>query len=321
MKRLFLFALIGALCFVFVACGDSKEHIGEAKTPSASSVMAGQSYDRVVNAFEEKGFTNIRVEKIEDLVFGFLTGDGEVEDVSVGGSVDYSPDEWVSADIEVIIRYHTFPESEHSDLEPGSLSPNDDVGDNGNTNDGEESSEQTKPLLEYKDGYLLANYDYLSEPLPGTDPKDVYLAGEITQVNDWLIVVTDAANHTWTVDLGTDRDFSGYMGTNCEVYGGCVGGISSQYNTPLIFLDGNDNYHCVFSDGTEFFPNSYDSVQQLPRRDLGDTNSGDGRVVWIPTDGGTKYHSTSTCSNMLNPEQVSESDAINRGFSQCGKCW
>ena len=43
--------------------------------------------------------------------------------------------------------------------------------------------------------------------------------------------------------------------------------------------------------------------------------------VWIPTEGGTKYHSYAGCSGMENPEQVTEEEAIKRGFERCGKCW
>ena len=99
-------------CIILVACDSSSDHIGEAKTPSGSSAMNGRDYKSVVESFEENGFTNIKLEKIEDLVTGLLTKEGEVEDVSVGGDFDYSPDKWVNADTKVIIRYHAFPEKE-----------------------------------------------------------------------------------------------------------------------------------------------------------------------------------------------------------------
>ena len=44
-------------------------------------------------------------------------------------------------------------------------------------------------------------------------------------------------------------------------------------------------------------------------------------TVWIPTNGGTKYHSKSSCSSMKNPIQVTVSEAIAMGFGQCGRCW
>ena len=36
---------------------------------------------------------------------------------------------------------------------------------------------------------------------------------------------------------------------------------------------------------------------------------------------GKKYHRKSSCSNMKNPSQISKSDAINRGYEPCKKCY
>ena len=43
-------------------------------------------------------------------------------------------------------------------------------------------------------------------------------------------------------------------------------------------------------------------------------------MVWIPTNGGTKYHSRSGCSNMENPVQVTLDEAQSRGFTACKRC-
>jgi len=114
--------ILMAICFIgLVACGGAtSEHIGEAKTPAGSSSMKGQHYESVKQKFEDKGFTNIRVEKIDDLVLGWFTEDGDVEEVSVDGDVNYLPDKWVKNDAEVIIKYHTFPEKEAEQQEESS---------------------------------------------------------------------------------------------------------------------------------------------------------------------------------------------------------
>ena len=44
-------------------------------------------------------------------------------------------------------------------------------------------------------------------------------------------------------------------------------------------------------------------------------------MVWIPTNGGTKYHKKESCSNMINPSQVTQDQAINAGFTPCKKCY
>ena len=43
--------------------------------------------------------------------------------------------------------------------------------------------------------------------------------------------------------------------------------------------------------------------------------------VWIPTNGGSKYHCRSGCSGMKNPQEITESEAIARGYSPCGRCF
>ena len=47
-----------------------------------------------------------------------------------------------------------------------------------------------------------------------------------------------------------------------------------------------------------------------------------GSMVYIASSGkGTKYHRTSTCSNMKGATAVTESDARARGYSPCKKCY
>ena len=45
------------------------------------------------------------------------------------------------------------------------------------------------------------------------------------------------------------------------------------------------------------------------------------RMVWIPTRGGTKYHKTNTCSNMIEPYEVTISEAVRQGFTACKRCY
>ena len=113
---------IACIIITLVGCaGDSNGHEGEAKTPSGSSIQKGRDYQEVVNDFKEKGFKNIETEKLEDLITGWMTKDGEVESVSVDGDKDYSPDDWYSNNVKVVITYHTFP-SDDEKPEPTSSS-------------------------------------------------------------------------------------------------------------------------------------------------------------------------------------------------------
>ena len=51
-----------------------------------------------------------------------------------------------------------------------------------------------------------------------------------------------------------------------------------------------------------------------------DTSVPEVEMVWIPTNGGKKYHSKKTCSNMIDPEYVTLEEAEQRGFTACKKC-
>ena len=43
-------------------------------------------------------------------------------------------------------------------------------------------------------------------------------------------------------------------------------------------------------------------------------------MVWIPNSG-AKYHSRAGCSNMENPREVTEREAIAMGYTPCKRCY
>lgn len=43
-------------------------------------------------------------------------------------------------------------------------------------------------------------------------------------------------------------------------------------------------------------------------------------LVWIHTNGGTKYHTSAKCCNMKNPIQVTLETALANGFTPCKRC-
>ncbi len=46
-----------------------------------------------------------------------------------------------------------------------------------------------------------------------------------------------------------------------------------------------------------------------------------GNPVWVPTNGGRKYHRKSSCSKMIDPMQVTVETAVANGFTPCKKCY
>jgi hypothetical protein len=114
MKKVILVVIVFVFVLMSLSCDDSADHIGEAKTPSGSSIQEGRMLEEVIQDFEDKGFKNIQTEKLDDLITGWLTKDGEVESVSVDGNTGYSPDKWYPEQVEVVIIYHTFPSNDES---------------------------------------------------------------------------------------------------------------------------------------------------------------------------------------------------------------
>ncbi len=47
----------------------------------------------------------------------------------------------------------------------------------------------------------------------------------------------------------------------------------------------------------------------------------EGNLVWVPTNGGKKYHCQSGCSNMEDPIQVSIETAEDNGYTPCKRCY
>jgi len=147
MKKLISIFIAFIIITVVGCAGDSEGHEGEAKTPSGSSFHEGRDYQEVVDDFKEKGFKNIKTEKIEDLITGWLTKDGEVESVSVDRDKDYSPGDWYSENVEVVINYHTFPADDEK-TEPVSSSEEEHQNENDDKNTKVEDNESANEALE-----------------------------------------------------------------------------------------------------------------------------------------------------------------------------
>lgn len=94
------------LLLCLAACGVSRA--GKVQTPAGMKIQRGRNYREVIEDFEDKGFSNIRTEKIQDLQYGWNFKNGQVEEISVGGDSNYDAGVWVPQETEVVIRYHTF---------------------------------------------------------------------------------------------------------------------------------------------------------------------------------------------------------------------
>lgn len=185
----------------------------------------------------------------------------------------------------------------------------------------EDSNSSNTNNVQYNEGFAIVTISDCEWIKNSSDFVDVCITGTIEKIDSFnTFVIVDSENGYWSVNVGTDRDFNCYLNTECTVFGFSSGGISSQHNTPLVNM-GHNNNKIVFYDSKILYPENFDSWQQFDSRNLSANDVlGDG-LVWIPTDGGSKYHSKSTCSGMDNPKQATKSEAIASGFSKCGKCW
>lgn len=80
----------------------------EVFSPFSSTDIFNMNYQEAVKAFEDAGFLNIEIEKIEDLILGIFNSDGEVSEITIDGKEDFDKGEVFNSDSKVIIAYHTY---------------------------------------------------------------------------------------------------------------------------------------------------------------------------------------------------------------------
>ena len=138
MKKIIVLMIAVLLCFCFVSCDDEYDYSNdwnnfendnqknnsnntqnnntttsnEISLPASSSDYKNQSYADVLDDFETAGFTNIKLKAIYDLITGWLTSDGEIEEVLVNGASSFTKGDVYPKDTEIIIVYHTWESDE-----------------------------------------------------------------------------------------------------------------------------------------------------------------------------------------------------------------
>lgn len=91
-----------------------KAEYGTDYTPVARKLKIGigygdvesKQYFAVKKQFEERGFTNIKAEPIDNWLTGWWTSEGLVEKVTVDGNAKFTKDTECFSDVEIIIYYH-----------------------------------------------------------------------------------------------------------------------------------------------------------------------------------------------------------------------
>lgn len=171
MKKMAKIILVSFFVFLLVACGKESSD-GKISAP-ISSDFENLMHDEVIAKFKDAGFTNVKTEKIDDLIFGWLTEEGEVEEVTINGETTFSTSSRYPSDATVIILYHTFSEKEsitESDVEDEPIEI-EQSSEESVVKEEEESSEQKE-----EDVITIENNEEFFALLNIKDPSDPSIA-------------------------------------------------------------------------------------------------------------------------------------------------
>ena len=76
--------------------------------PISSKDAKKQNYKDIQKLFKDSGFVNVKTERHEDLITGWINKDGAVENISIDGETKFGTQDKFRPDTEVIITYHAF---------------------------------------------------------------------------------------------------------------------------------------------------------------------------------------------------------------------
>ncbi len=180
-----------------------------------------------------------------------------------------------------------------------------------------------------KDTVIVINYCVLTESVEPEEVVDVAPAYNITDTTATMYAVTTA-----NVRSEPDKDSTklGALAENDQV--NVTGAVDNGWYR--IDYNGTDGFvkDSLLSSEEPFVqkvtptPSSNNSTNTENTSDseertsvtVPDTADTQGNLVWVPTNGGTKYHSKSTCSNMIDPIQVTKEHAEANGYTACMRC-
>lgn len=103
-------AAVAAVGVIAAAGGLAKdEPVDGLYPPKPASRCDNILYKDIVAEFTEAGFQNFEYEILDDIVFGIITQDGDIESISINGDDDFKTDTLFPYDAVVTITYHTYP--------------------------------------------------------------------------------------------------------------------------------------------------------------------------------------------------------------------
>lgn len=197
----FLLVLFLIITFASISACSNEENPDVLKVSKSSDEISGENYKIVISELEKTGFNNVETKVLDDLITGWLTQDGEIEEIEINGNKNFSANDRFPKDSKIVITYHTFP-SEESDA-GGADGENLKVDDRSSSDKAEKSvSEITdEKSSENVDASLKSNEDILT--LENNEELEAVLT--VNDTND-PIVSEFAKKHS-----GRTIEFDGYI--------------------------------------------------------------------------------------------------------------
>ena len=150
-KHILFFCLILVTTCISACSAKDEKDSNKLNVGKSADEIIGENYQAITSELEEAGFTNIETKVLDDLVTGWLTNDGEIEQVEINGTTEFSANDSFDKDSKIVITYHTFPEEE-SDNESADVNTSEKVEQTEN----KKSKEDTPEILTIENNEELA---------------------------------------------------------------------------------------------------------------------------------------------------------------------
>ena len=142
-KNLEVIFIIGSIFILFLYSfsgneDNSKKNVDPNfnEAPVSAEYAKDLNYQTILNQFIQNGFSNIVLEKQEDLIFGLLHSEGDIVSVTIDGMKDFKQKDKFPKNAKVIIKYHAFKEKKGNESDSNKTLTSVD------TTEKEESTEQ-----------------------------------------------------------------------------------------------------------------------------------------------------------------------------------
>ncbi|MBG6213736.1 hypothetical protein RCH23_001381 [Cryobacterium sp. CAN_C3] len=112
-KRIIAAGLGVALMLSVAGCSREKPLTADqARMPASSDDFIDEDFQDVADSLTGAGFTNVETKAMGDLIAGWLSSPGEVEEVEIGGVASFDKASVFERGVSIVVSYHSFPEDD-----------------------------------------------------------------------------------------------------------------------------------------------------------------------------------------------------------------